>query len=278
MTGPPEEPPGPASLQQARDTGADTVYSIRRGLARAAAQLIRRDPEAAHLAAEMGLVDPLWLQRPDERPLVATPALEVVERFLERSVEQRPSRLSSLSLSALQLLASRASPAHAGSEPATVVFTDLEGFTAYTDRHGDDDALQLLQDHYRAAGPVVRHWQGRIVKHLGDGLLCVFKQPEAGVLAALDLLGTAPDPLRLRAGIHHGDALVSRSDVIGQVVNVSARVAEQAAGGQVLVTGEIADTVGRSDHVVFHRRGRRRLRGIEDRFELYEAVAAATAN
>ena len=54
-----------------------------------------------------------------------------------------------------------------------MVFTDLEGFTAFTARQGDEAALALLQDHYREAGPVIRREGGRLVKHIGDGLLCI---------------------------------------------------------------------------------------------------------
>ena len=108
----------------------------------------------------------------------------MVERFLERAVEQRPSRLAALGLGAAQLLATRLSPPPTGRpEPMTVVFTDLEGFTTYTAEHGDEAALALLQEHHREAGPVVRREGGRIVKRIGDGLLCTFPDPQGGLRA-----------------------------------------------------------------------------------------------
>ncbi len=271
----PATPDAPSSPSQvARATGEETVGAVRRHLLRNAAGLIKRDPEAARLAAEMGLVDQLWLEHPDTEPLAPLAPIEVVERFLERSVEQRPSRLSKIGLSAVQLLTSRANPDRTGTEPITVIFTDLEGFTAYNDRHGDAAALALLDEHHRAAGPVVRRWHGRIVKYLGDGLLCVFAAPEPGVRAALELVRTAPEPLALRAGAHTGEAQVSRTDVIGRVVNVAARVAERAKGGHVLVTAEVAAATGDLPGVVYKKRRIRRLKGISEPVRVLDAFPA----
>ncbi|MHB1787004.1 MAG: adenylate/guanylate cyclase domain-containing protein [Acidimicrobiales bacterium] len=261
--------------ERARATGAATVESLRRMLARKAANLIRSDPEEAAKAIEMGLVDRRWLDRPGEGPVSTSTPAEVLERYLQRAVEQRPSRLGSLGLNALQLLAWHGTPEGGDPQPVTVVFTDLEGFTAFTDEHGDDAALGLIQEHHRSAGPVVRRWGGRIVKHLGDGLLCTFSQPEAGIWAGLELLGAAPAPLRLRAGLHVGEAIVSRADVVGQVVNVAARVTDMARGGQVMVTTEVVEAAGPVEGIEFGRARLRRLKGISERVGVCEAKAAA---
>ena len=104
-----------------------------------------------------------------------------MQRFLERSAERRPSMLSSVGLSALQVLSMNRSDS--GNEglpvPVTVVFTDLEGFTRFNSEHGDEAAVALLTEHQRAAGPVIRSRGGRIVKRLGDGLMIAFPEPEA---------------------------------------------------------------------------------------------------
>ena len=89
---------------------------------------------------------------------------------------------------------------------------------------------------------------GRVVKRIGDGLLLTFPEPEAGVLACLELVATPPSPLRLRAGIHVGDVVVTRDDVVGHVVNVAARVAESAKGGEVVVTGDVARRAPTASH------------------------------
>lgn len=258
--------------ENARDTGEAVVSAVRRMLARKAADLIRHDPEAADVAIEMGLIDRRWLANPGNAPISTAPPTEVVERFLERAVESRPSRLSSLGLGAAQLLASRLSPPSGRPEQMTVVFTDLEGFTAFTDEHGDEAALALLQAHHREAGPVVRREGGRIVKRLGDGLLCTFADAQGGLRAATALLGSAPPPLRLRAGVHVGEAIASADDVIGHVVNVAARVTETARGGQAMATDDAVSEAGPTPGVRLGRSRSRRLKGISERVVVYEII------
>lgn len=168
--------------------------------------------------------------------------MELVERALERVVERRPSFLAQLGLTAIQVLAAGEDDgADGGGTVATLTvgFTDLEGFTEYTSRQGDDAASKLLIEHHRVVGPLVRSRGGRIVKRLGDGLLLTFPEPAAGVMAALELVDAEPAPLRLRAGLHMGSVVQLKDDVIGHVVNVAARVAEAASGGEVLVTKSI---------------------------------------
>jgi adenylate cyclase len=259
----------------ARDVGAAAFVALRRNLARKAASLIRRDPDAADVALELGLVDRSWLDNPGKVPISTSGPYEVLERFWERAVEQRPSRLASLGLGAAQLLSGRMTPPSGRAESLAVVFTDLEGFTGFTAEYGDEAALTLLKEHHRDAGPIVRREGGRIVKRLGDGLLCTFANPQGGLRAAVELLGTAPPPLRLRAGVHVGEAIVSSDDVIGHAVNVAARVAETARGGSVLATQEAIDAAGPTPGVRVKGKPRpRRFKGIADRIVVSEMEPA----
>jgi adenylate cyclase len=250
----------------ARDAGEQAISSVRRTVESRIADLIRRDPERAANAVEVGLIDRNWLDAPGEHPIRTATPVQVMRRFLERSVEQRPSVLSSLGLNAIQALSWETNELKGDyvSSPVAIVFTDLEGFTRYTSERGDDAALALLDDHHKAVGPVVRSRGGRVVKRLGDGLMLVFPSGEAAVLAALELQETAPDPLRLRAGVHVGDAVVTRDDVVGHVVNVAARVTECAKGGQVLTTTDVREAAGDLPRVSFGRARRARLKGVTE--------------
>jgi len=216
-------------------------------------------------AVELGLVRRDGLKPPGENTIsIATPD-ELLERSLERAVEQRPSMLSALRLSAIEILSS-ATEDETGEgvvDTLTVVFTDLEGFTRFNATNGDEAASHLLAEHHRAVEPMVRGRGGRIVKHLGDGLLLTFLEPQAAALAALELVDAPPEPLRLRVGIHLGEVLVLRHhDVIGHVVNVAARVTELARGGEVLATAAVRDSASGLSGVSFGRMRRRRLKGI----------------
>ncbi len=226
-----------------------------------------------------------------------------MRRFVERTVERHPSKLSSLGLTAVQLLSSgeegwagAGGAAGGAAGQLTVVFTDLEGFTAYTDAHGDAAALALIDAHHERARPTVRRWKGRIVKHLGDGLLCTFPTPLSGCGPPSSCRPSAPDPLRLRAGVHMGEAVVTKSDVVGHVVNVAARVCEAAKGGQVLATADVVEAAAaagspspssspRADDsrdapadVRLGRMKSRRMKGVKTPVRLCEVWAAPTSH
>ena len=249
---------------QAREAGAAALSALRKVAARKAADMIRNDPDDAAAALEIGLVDRDWLEHPGEGPISSSAPSDILRRFLERSVEKKPSKLNSLGLSAVQLLSSGGDTDHSGtSRTLTVVFTDLEGFTAFTDENGDIAAISLINAHHRLADPVVKEVGGKIVKHLGDGLLCTFPDSASGVRAALGLLHTAPPPLRLRAGVHVGDTVVTRSDVVGHTVNVAARICETAKGGQVLASAEVASAAAEAEGLVFGRVKARRMKGVK---------------
>jgi adenylate cyclase len=251
---------------------ARKVDAIRGLLARKAAEIIRSDPEEAATAVELGLVDRRWLEDPVNHRISSSKPTEILEHFLARSVERKPSLLSTAGLSAVQLLTAHRARGPGEAKLMTVVFTDLEGFTSFTDLHGDEAALNLINEQQAAAGPIVRRWRGRVVKHLGDGLLCTFNEANEAVPAALELLDTSPSPLRLRAGLHVGEVIVSRDDVVGHVVNLAARITEVARGDQVVMTAETADAAGEVPGARYRKLRTRRLKGISERVQLCEAI------
>ena len=256
---------------QAREVGAQTVASLRRGMSERLADLIRSDPEWAAQAAEVGLVDRAWLDDPSGRPFRTAPPADMIQRFLERTSERRPSVFASMGLNTLQVLSLVRADADDAAQPVEVVvmFTDLSGFTQFTTDQGDEAAAVLVAEHQRLVGPIVRSRGGRIVKRMGDGLMMSFPVPEAAVLAAVELVDAvdAAGPLRLRAGIHLGDAVVTHDDILGGAVNVAARITEDAGPGVVLASSGVREAVesgsGSLQGVSFGRARRRRLKGVE---------------
>lgn len=253
-----------APVERARSTGEQAFASLRRTVSERLADLIRSDPEWAAQAADVGLVDRAWLEHPADNPFRTAPPTEMVQRFLERSAERRPSTLTSVGLSALQGLSLRTDvEVDAPLTPVTVMFTDLEGFTRFTALEGDEVAAQLIVEQQKVMGPVVRSRGGRIVKHLGDGLMLTFPAPEAALLAALELVELIDEPLRLRAGLHLGEAVVTRDDVVGHVVNVAARITEVAKGSEVVASVDVREAVAPMAGVQFGRARRTKLKGVE---------------
>lgn len=254
------------SLEGARARGESAIDAIRRRLTQQAAALLNEHPDFAAGASEVGLIDRAWLEQPTERPIRTATSLDVVQRFLERSIEKEPSLIANMGLNAIQLLTVGVEDTRSGGtrQVATIAFTDLEGFTAFTAREGDGAARELLERHHRAVGPVIRSRGGRIVKKLGDGLLISFAAPEAAVLAALEISETNDTGLRLRVGLHHGEVELLGDDVIGHDVNLAARVADSARGGEVLATVDVRTAIGSPPlGVRFGRARRRTFKGMD---------------
>ena len=244
--------------------------------------MIADDPDLRRTALEIGVIDTDWLDHPDRNELTGAPPLEVTRRFLERTVERRPSALSKLGLDAVEVLSwdalwERGRRRNDKSAEVNVVFTDLEGFTHYTAEHGDEAAIAMLAELDRVMMPIVRTWGGRVVKRLGDGLMLVFTSPTSAVRAAVELVHAVDEPLRLRAGAHTGTAVIADHDIVGHVVNVAARVTDEAVGGQILITEELHDAVEDVASLRFDGPWSREVRGLTDPVTVYTAEPKATA-
>ena len=262
-----------------KEAGRKVAQAARAGLASRIVDLIRRnDPELLARGAEVGLVSREYIENPGNVRISEASPFEVLERTLAGVVDRRPSLLASLGLTAIQVLSSGAEDDEGLPRSSMVVmFSDLEGFTRFTSTHGDEAAAHLLSEHYRWAGAIVRSRGGKVRKRLGDGLLVTFSEPLAGVLAAVELVGTGPDPLRVRVGMHQGEVVVEGGEVLGHVVNVTARITEEAKGGQVLVSTEVKADLGDDLRGMSIRSaGKRQLAGIDGKIAVWEARAAAT--
>lgn len=158
---------------------------------------------------------------------------------------------------------------HSAGEVAVIVFTDLVGFTEYTDVHGDQAAVEVLDRqsslvHDELAG------QGRIVKELGDGLMLWFGDVRVGLTVARNILASvsaARDrdefPLAVRMGMHLGDVVERGSDFVGQTVNIASRVADIAGPGELLVTEQVVRSLdGNGQTAAFRPVGPTRVKGV----------------
>jgi class 3 adenylate cyclase len=259
-----------------RETGRKAAKAARAILATRIVDLIQRnDPELLARGTEVGLISREYLEDPGKVRISEASPFEVLERTLAGVVDRRPSLLANLGLTAIQVLSSGAEDDEGRPRSSMVImFSDLEGFTRFTSVHGDEAAAHLLTEHYRIAGSIVRSRGGRVRKRLGDGLLVSFPDPLAAVLAAVELVEAGPDPLRVRVGIHQGEVVTEGGEVLGHVVNVTARVTEHAKGGQVLLTEDVKADLGDDLRgVSVKAAGRRQLDGIDGKIAVFEATS-----
>ncbi len=136
---------------------------------------------------------------------------------------------------------------------ATLVFTDLVGFSGWSLRAGDDATLTLLRRVANAVEPPLFAGGGRVVKRMGDGIMAVFRDPLVAVTAAVaaqdatksvEVDGYRP---RMRFGIHTGRPQRLADDWLGVDVNIAARVMERATRGGIVVSGSTLDHLEKSE-------------------------------
>jgi predicted ATPase/class 3 adenylate cyclase len=132
----------------------------------------------------------------------------------------------------------------------TFLFTDIEGSTALLQRLGGDVYAGVLADHHGLIRSVLAAHGGRELNTLGDGFFAGFSSPRACVAAALEMqeaLGSHPWPggerVRVRMGVHTGEASDTAVGPVGLDVHRAARVAAVGHGGQVLVSETAAALV-----------------------------------
>ncbi len=191
----------------------------------------------------------------DELSTAASRPAHLLARHLREMEDSSPSAAREAGLTALQLwqALSEATGRGAGTEPVAILFTDLVGFSSWALEVGDEVALELLRAVADEVEPAIKDHGGRIVKRLGDGHMAVFADAKAAVSAALEIQRRVTDVEvdghhpELRAGVNVGQPRKLGGDYLGASVNITARLAEEANGGEVLVSDaalEAIDTTG----------------------------------
>ncbi len=160
------------------------------------------------------------------------------------------------------------------SEFLTFLFTDLEGSTALWERH-PAEMEGLLARHDSRLRAAVDTNRGRVVKSTGDGLHAVFRSPRDAVRAAVDGQSALAEAdwddgieLRVRMGVHAGEAAERDGDWYGTEVNRAARVMSVAHGGQVVCT-RIVEELVRDDFDLVDL-GEHRLRDLQSTVHLFQ--------
>jgi adenylate cyclase len=128
----------------------------------------------------------------------------------------------------------------------TFAFLDLCGFTAYTEAHGDNEAVAVLGRLRAGLRAEAENHGVRVTKWLGDGAM-LSGVDAAGVIGCAarvrDVLQT-DGQLALRGGVCEGKVIMFEGDdYIGAAVNVAARLCSLAKAGQLLLTGGTASAV-----------------------------------
>ncbi len=196
---------------------------------------------------------------------LASPIMERVhQRFLTHFVEQDVVGHMEADLDG--------APLDLGRLRVAIAFADLAGYTRLTEEAGEEEAVDAVERFIEDV-EVTLPEGARVIKTIGDEVMIVGSDARAVVDWAVGFQRLVADRRPLpRIGLHYGPTLYRDGDYYGREVNLAARVAARAAGGEVLVTRPVVDLAGR--HLEFERIGEVRLKGFDHTTELFLARRA----
>lgn len=174
----------------------------------------------------------------------------------------------------------------AGIRTIAVMFTDIVGSTDMTQTHGDAAAQEVVRTHNRIVRAALTEFNGKEVKHTGDGIMASFAETPNAALAAIYIQemvaadnATNPTvPLGIKIGINAGEPIVEDDDLFGTTVQLSARIVDKAGLGQIFVSEGVRAICDGGHGLNFISRGAREMKGFKDPIVLYEVQWSGTKN
>jgi len=152
---------------------------------------------------------------------------------------------------------------------ATILFTDIVGSSERAVELGDRAWRELLGRHHELVRRQLARYRGREVDTAGDGFLASFDGPARAIRCAEAIVeGVRALGLEVRTGLHTGECELLDGKVAGIAVHTGARVASEAAPGEVLVSSTVKNLVAGSG-LAFQDRGAHELKGVPGEWRLY---------
>lgn len=131
-----------------------------------------------------------------------------------------------------------------------VLFVDVTDSTKLYESLGDTVALALINGVFQRLDKVLAKYSGSVVKTLGDGMICVFEDPDNAFRAACEIQTTVHSAaqgtrnrLQLKIGFTWGPVILSKGDVFGDTMNVCSRLVVLANPEQILTSAQTVETL-----------------------------------
>jgi class 3 adenylate cyclase len=169
-------------------------------------------------------------------------------------------------------------PASAPDGTVTVAFTDIESSSVLLDRLGDAAFMRVLDWHDRIVREAAEQQSGFVVKSQGDGFMLAFPSASLALRASLVIrerieAGFEGLPVRIRVGLHSGEAIKRSDDFYGRTVVIAARVGGLALGGEILASDLVYALARGLGTFTFGPPRSAALKGLHGSFDLYPVLA-----
>ena len=167
----------------------------------------------------------------------------------------------------------------------TVLFTDIKDSTLFFASRGDIEGRLMVQMHNNLLFPIIKKYQGRVVKTIGDAIMAGFDDPLMAVRASAEMQQTLFDynqtarvseQIHIRIGINTGAGIVEAQDIFGDVVNVAARIESLCAPDQILISPAVYEAVRKADDIICCAESPIQAKGISGGLRLFRVVWSDT--
>ena len=153
---------------------------------------------------------------------------------------------------------------------AAIVFTDIVDFTRLS-AENQSKSSALIKKQREAFQPIVKNYNGTWIKEMGDGLLLTFDTITDAVKSSIEMQRVSDDieGLNLRIGIHLGEVIVDGNDVLGDDVNIAARIEPFSAPGGIAISNKVNDAIIREEGYETKYIGKPKLKGVGQKVEVF---------
>jgi adenylate cyclase len=166
--------------------------------------------------------------------------------------------------------------------PLAVLFADISGSTLLYETLGDQVAQKLVAECLRLLSGLAAHFQGTVIKNIGDEIMCTFPSADLAAEAAKTMQKAIEQKsiptqqgvkkVSIRVGLHIGKVVREGDDVFGDAVNVAARVVSLAKARQILTTEQTVEAMKSQAQATIRRIERTAVKGKQEELNIYEII------
>ncbi|MGH8519583.1 MAG: adenylate/guanylate cyclase domain-containing protein, partial [Panacagrimonas sp.] len=240
--------------------------------------MTEREPDAATGAARLlselaGAAGALGARRLTELAIsIKTEAEGVAKRVMRSSIDAM--------IAAVEQRRHDFGAASSADGTVTIAFSDMEGFTAMTQRLGDAGAHEVIKHHNQIVRRALKRHGGLEVELQGDGFLLAFPDTAQALRCATAIQQACAEhsakpeqeAIRVRIGLHRGTPIQEGDRFFGITVILAARIAGQASGAQVLVSQDVHTAVEDMGEFRFDAPREAELKGLSGRHRMHPLI------
>ncbi len=157
----------------------------------------------------------------------------------------------------------------------TIMFTDIKGFTDRTSKSSREQLSKLIDLHDEIIRPVIKKYEGTVVKTIGDSFMATFESPTDAVLCGIAIQDKLDnynkeqkEKIEVRVAINSGEVYLKDEDIYGEAVNIAARIEGIAEAGQIYFTDAVYYSMNKTE-IPFIKIGDKKLKGIPREVTVY---------